>query len=177
MPSNGLPPLRSHPRRNRAALLGWLGSLASEANDTAAEVCRRHGFAPEDYPPFVQTNRLLPLLFGAVSSCTRDTDLTVREAAIAACIPLVDDARLRQHCKELTPLVREGGAPTPTASPPPAPAPNNKQPVDLHPRGLSRFGALSPTPLVRVLFSRRENPTGLGHRRPGSLQVASRRHT
>ncbi|MGF1425937.1 hypothetical protein [Kitasatospora sp. LaBMicrA B282] len=91
----------------RAALLDWLGSVAAEANDTAAEVLRRHGFVPEDYLPFVETNRLLPLLFNPVAAFTRDHDLAVREAAIAACIPLVDDARLRQHRRKLIPLLRE----------------------------------------------------------------------
>jgi hypothetical protein len=90
----------------RAALLGWLGSVASEANDAAAEISRRHGFPPEDYLPFVQTNRLLPLLFSPVAAYARDPDLAVREAAVAACIPLVDDARLRQHRTALIPLVR-----------------------------------------------------------------------
>ncbi|MFJ8475971.1 hypothetical protein [Kitasatospora sp. NPDC094011] len=90
----------------RASLLGWLGSVATEANDTAAEISRRHGFPPEDYLPFVQANRLLPLLFSPVAAHARDPDLAVREAAIAACIPLVDDARLRQHRTALIPLVR-----------------------------------------------------------------------
>lgn len=56
--------------------------------------------------PFVQTNRLLPLLFGSVAASVEDQDLAVREAAIAACIPLVDDARLRQHRTELIPRLR-----------------------------------------------------------------------
>ncbi|MFJ9774351.1 hypothetical protein ACIRVF_24450 [Kitasatospora sp. NPDC101157] len=90
----------------RAALLRWLGSVAAEAGDSAAEASRRHGFPPEEYPPFVETNRLLPQLFGAVCACLRDPDVTVREAAVAACVPLVDDARLRRHRKELIPLVR-----------------------------------------------------------------------
>ncbi len=91
----------------RAALLGWLGAVASEANDAAADAFRRHGFRPEDHLPFVQTNRLLPLLLGPVAAHTRDPDLSVREAAVAACIPLVDDARLRHHRTALMPSVRQ----------------------------------------------------------------------
>jgi hypothetical protein len=81
--------------------------VASEANDTAAQTLRRHGFVPQDYPPFTQAHRLLPLLFGPVYAHVHDQDLAVREAAIAACILLVDDARLRQHRAMLITLVRE----------------------------------------------------------------------
>ncbi|MGY0466651.1 hypothetical protein ACW14Y_41300 [Kitasatospora sp. cg17-2] len=91
----------------RAALLGWLGAVASEANDTAADAFRRHGFRPEEHLPFVQMNRLLPLLLGPVEAHTRDPDLSVREAAVAACIPLVDDARLRHRRTAMLPPVRQ----------------------------------------------------------------------
>ena len=91
----------------RAALLGWLGSVAYEANDTAEARLRHFGFPADDYLPFVQTRQLLPLLFGPVSALTQGQDLAVREAAIAACLPLADDARLRHHRTSLTPLLRE----------------------------------------------------------------------
>ncbi|KJY26858.1 hypothetical protein [Streptomyces sp. NRRL S-495] len=91
----------------RAALLGWLGAVASEANDAAAEAFRRQGFRPGDHLPFVRMSRLLPLLLGPVTAHTRDPDLSLREAAVAACIPLVDDARLRHRRTALIPSVRQ----------------------------------------------------------------------
>ena len=91
----------------RAALLGWLGSVAYEANDTAATSLRQFGFPPDDYLPFVQAKQLLPLLFGPVAALTQGQDRAVREAAIAACLPLVDDSRLRHHRAKLIPLLRE----------------------------------------------------------------------
>ncbi|WP_327075568.1 hypothetical protein OG196_43340 (plasmid) [Kitasatospora purpeofusca] len=91
----------------RAALLGWLGAVASEANDTAADALRRHGSRPEDHLPFIQMNALLPLLLDPVEAHTRDPDLPVREAAVAACIPLVDDARLQHRRTALLPSIRQ----------------------------------------------------------------------
>ncbi|MER5887742.1 hypothetical protein ABT160_28330 [Streptomyces sp. NPDC001941] len=91
----------------RAALLGWLGSVADAAGDEAAAVSRRMGFPPQDYPPFVQTCQVRPLLYYAVAAFLDDPDRHVREAAIAACIPLLDDRRLDQHRTMLVPLLRD----------------------------------------------------------------------
>ncbi|MFE9476216.1 hypothetical protein ACFYOR_35035 [Streptomyces griseofuscus] len=91
----------------RMELLGWLGSVAHEADDKTQAISRRHGFAAEDYPPILQVRQIRPLFFAAVSACNDDPDLHVREAAIAACIPLLDDPQLRHHRAELTPLVRK----------------------------------------------------------------------
>ncbi|MCX5081381.1 hypothetical protein [Streptomyces sp. NBC_00401] len=88
-------------------LLGWLGSIAHEADDETEAISRRHGFAPEDYPPILHVRQIRPALFGAVSACIYDQDLNVREAAIAACVPLLDDPQLRHHRADLAPLVRE----------------------------------------------------------------------
>ncbi|MEV0194455.1 hypothetical protein AB0I39_38780 [Kitasatospora purpeofusca] len=103
--STGRPTIRRG--RWRAALLGWLGAVASEANDAAADAFRRHGFRPEDHLPFIRLNRLLPLLLGPVAVHAKDPLLPVREAAVATCIPLVDDARLRHHRTALIPSVRQ----------------------------------------------------------------------
>lgn len=70
-------------------------------------ISRRCGFPPEDYPPFVGTCRIRPQLFHATSSFLDDPDLHVREVAISACIPLLDDPSLLHHRATLIPLLRE----------------------------------------------------------------------
>ncbi|MEU5158722.1 hypothetical protein AB0G74_03810 [Streptomyces sp. NPDC020875] len=91
----------------RAGLLGWLGSVADQVGDEAAEVSRRLGFPPEEYPPFVQVGEIRPLLYVSVAAWTADHDPDVSDAAIAACAPLLDDPRLRHHRTALVPLLRE----------------------------------------------------------------------
>ncbi|QES51935.1 hypothetical protein DEJ50_32975 [Streptomyces venezuelae] len=91
----------------RAELLDWLGSVAREADDEAEAASRRHGFPPEDHPPFTGIRRIRPQLFIAVSGYLRDPDLRVRVAAITACIPLLDDSRLVHHRQALVPLLRQ----------------------------------------------------------------------
>ncbi|WP_326590996.1 hypothetical protein [Streptomyces sp. NBC_01294] len=91
----------------RAELLGWLDSVANDADDEAAEFSRRFGFPPEDYPPFIEICRIRPQLFRAVSAFLHDSDSHVRAAAVSACIPLLDDPRLLHHRVTLIPLLRE----------------------------------------------------------------------
>ncbi|MET7697582.1 HEAT repeat domain-containing protein [Streptomyces sp. NPDC005485] len=91
----------------RAELLGWLDSVANEVCDEAEAIGRRHGFPLEEYPPAVQTREIRPLLFRAVHACINDSDPHVREAAIAACMPLADDPRLIPHRATLAPLLRD----------------------------------------------------------------------
>ncbi|MER5989118.1 hypothetical protein [Streptomyces sp. NPDC001787] len=50
--------------------------------------------------------QLFPALFVSVSRCLDDPDPHVREAAISACIPLLDDPLLFSHRTELAPLLR-----------------------------------------------------------------------
>lgn len=90
----------------RAELLGWLDSVADAADDETAATMRRFGFPPEEYPPFVETCRIRPQLFHAVSAFLEDPDMDVRAAAISACIPLLDDPRLIHHRDTLVPLLR-----------------------------------------------------------------------
>ncbi len=102
----------------RAELLGWLDSVANAADDQAEATMRRFGFPPEDYPPFVQTREIRPLLFSAVSACFDDHDLHVSEAALAACIPLLDDPQLRHDRKAMAPSpARDAGRQRPMAVP------------------------------------------------------------
>ncbi|WP_327388970.1 hypothetical protein [Streptomyces sp. NBC_01207] len=90
----------------RSELLGWLNSVACAADDETAATSRRLGFDPDDYPPSVDTRKIRPMLLSAVSECLDDPNPDVREAAIAACIPLLDDPRLRCHRATLVPLLR-----------------------------------------------------------------------
>ncbi|MGQ4466275.1 hypothetical protein ACN6LC_006205 [Streptomyces violaceoruber] len=91
----------------RAELLGWLNSVADAADDQTEAELRRFGFPPEDHPPFVRTREIRPLLFSAVSACFDDHDPHAREAALAACVPLLDDTELRHHRTAMVPLLRE----------------------------------------------------------------------
>lgn len=97
----------SFPGPLRANLLGWLDSVTNEASDETEAMGRQHGFARGDYPPVIGIRRIRPLLFPAVSACADDPDPHVREAAIAACIPLLDDPRLLHHRSASVPLLRE----------------------------------------------------------------------
>ncbi|TFI22485.1 hypothetical protein [Streptomyces sp. 4R-3d] len=62
----------------RAELLDWLDSAANEVTDEAEANSRRHGFPPEDYPPFVQIREIRPAIFAAASHCLDDPSLLSR---------------------------------------------------------------------------------------------------
>lgn len=98
---------RSFPGCMRADLLAWLDSVADAVTDAVNEVGQRLGFPLADHPPAVAMREMRPLLFSAAFPYVDDTDRAVREAAIAACIPLVDDVRLLHHRAALVPLVRQ----------------------------------------------------------------------
>jgi hypothetical protein len=91
----------------RAHLLDWLDSVAHEVADEAESISRDHGFPLHDYAPAVHIQEIRPLLFQAAHAHTDDPALRVREAAISACMPLLDDPRLRHHRAALAPLVRD----------------------------------------------------------------------
>ncbi|MCW8100730.1 hypothetical protein OG288_22740 [Streptomyces tauricus] len=97
----------SFPGPMRAELLAWIASVANEVTDEAEKASRRFGFPLDGYPPALGILEIRPLLFTAVLDATDDADLHVREAAIAACVPLLDDPRLLHHRQDLTPLIRE----------------------------------------------------------------------
>ncbi|MFG3145333.1 hypothetical protein [Streptomyces sp. NPDC048243] len=98
---------RSFPGCIRADLLSWLGSVADSVTDTVDEVGQRLGFPLDDHPPAVAMREIRPLLLSAVLPYINDSDRAVREGAIAACIPLLDDVRLLHHRAALVPLVRQ----------------------------------------------------------------------
>ncbi|MET8574296.1 hypothetical protein [Streptomyces sp. NPDC005012] len=96
----------SFPGPMRRELLGWLDSVANAVSDEVEETMRRLGFPPENHLPFVQIRAIRPLLFPAVSAYFSDEDPHVREAALAACIPLLEDPALMGHRESVAPLLR-----------------------------------------------------------------------
>ena len=91
----------------RAELLNWINSVADEVSDEVEAIRRRHDFSPDDYPPAAGIRELRPPLFSAAFSYVNDPDRQVSEAAVRACIPLLDDPQLTHHRQTLVPLIRE----------------------------------------------------------------------
>ncbi|WP_328450204.1 hypothetical protein OG780_20315 [Streptomyces sp. NBC_00386] len=87
--------------------LDRIGSVANEVTDAADAIHRQYGFPLDDHPPAVAMQEMRPLLFSVAVPCLHDVDRHVSEAAIAACIPLLDDVRLRHHRAVLVPPVRQ----------------------------------------------------------------------
>ncbi|MFJ9748686.1 hypothetical protein [Streptomyces chartreusis] len=98
---------QAFPGNIRAELLAWVDSVGTAVTDEADASGRRIGFPLDEDPPSVAVRAIRPLLFSAALDYVDDTDRYVREAAIAACIPLADDPRLRRHRADLVPLVRQ----------------------------------------------------------------------
>lgn len=67
----------------------------------------RQGFPLSDHPPSVAIREIRPQLYSAVFDYARDPETHVREAAIAACIPLLDDPRLLHHRSTLVHLLKQ----------------------------------------------------------------------
>jgi hypothetical protein len=97
----------SFPGCMRAELLRWIASVASEVTDEAAVRSKHHGFPLDDYAPAVGIQKIRPTLFSASLPYTEESDRHVREAALTACIPLLDDPGLLHHRRPLVPLMRE----------------------------------------------------------------------
>ncbi|MFI0092003.1 hypothetical protein [Streptomyces bobili] len=95
------------PGNMRAELLAWIASVANEVTDAADAVRRRYGLSLDSYPPAIAIRKIRPLLFTAAFTYADDDDRHVREAAIAACIPLLDDPLLLHRRATLAPLVRQ----------------------------------------------------------------------
>jgi hypothetical protein len=84
-----------------------MDSVAHEVTDEAESTSRDHGLPFHDYAPAVHIQEIRPLLFQAAHAHTNDPDLRVREAAVSACMPLLDDLRLRHHRTAPAPLMRD----------------------------------------------------------------------
>ena len=91
----------------RAELLHWIASVADAVTDEAEVVRQRLGFLLDDYPPAVSIRRIRPQLYSAAVAYVNDSDRPVAEAAITACIPLLDDPRLLHHRAALIPAIRQ----------------------------------------------------------------------
>ncbi|MFG3583996.1 hypothetical protein [Streptomyces sp. NPDC047990] len=98
---------RDAPGCMRAELLAWIGSVADEVTDEIDAASRLHGFPLDSYPAAAAIRQTRPQLFAAAFAYVHDADRHVSEAAIAACIPLLDDAELLPHRASLVPLLRE----------------------------------------------------------------------
>jgi hypothetical protein len=97
----------SFPGCMRASLLRWIASVADEVTDEAAATSQRCGFPLDDYAPAVGIMSNRPLLFSASLPCVEDPDRHVREAALTACISLLDDPLLLHHRGDIAVLLRE----------------------------------------------------------------------
>ncbi|MEU1528272.1 hypothetical protein [Streptomyces fagopyri] len=109
-PRTTLPVDKTHrdaPGCMRAELLDWIGSVADEVTDEVDAASRLHGFPLDGYPPAAAVRQIRPQLSAAAFAHIGDADRHVSEAAIAACIPLLDDAELLPHRATLVPLLRE----------------------------------------------------------------------
>ncbi|WP_194280584.1 hypothetical protein [Streptomyces fagopyri] len=109
-PRTTLPVDKTHrdaPGCMRAELLAWIGSVADEVTNEIDAASRLHGFPLDSYPPAAAIRQTRPQLLAAVFAYVHDADRHVSEAAIAACIPLLDDAELLPHRATLVPLLRE----------------------------------------------------------------------
>lgn len=91
----------------RAVLLDWLGSVADEVGNEAEATSARIGFSLEGHLESASIRALRPALFRAVNDFLDNPDSTVRDAAVAASIPLLDAPELAQHRAALAPLVRD----------------------------------------------------------------------
>ncbi|MEV0172785.1 hypothetical protein AB0I00_16915 [Streptomyces sp. NPDC050803] len=95
------------PGNMRAELLAWIASVSREVTDEAEAVSRQHGFPLDDYGPAIAVREIRPLLFPAVFTYADSTDRHVRESAIGACIPLLDDPQLIHHRSTVIPQIRQ----------------------------------------------------------------------
>ncbi|MYX34378.1 MULTISPECIES: hypothetical protein [unclassified Streptomyces] len=91
----------------RAELLAWIASVGQTASDDLEDSRRENGFPLAAYPQAVAIRKMRPLLFTTAFDLTEDPDRRIREAAIAACIPLMDDPQLQHHRAALVPPVRQ----------------------------------------------------------------------
>ncbi|MYS22777.1 MULTISPECIES: hypothetical protein [unclassified Streptomyces] len=90
----------------RAALLDWVGSVATEVGTEAEAQMARVGLCLEKHPESVHVRALRPDLFHAVSAFLHAPDLAIQEAALAAAVPLLDAPELVGQRALLTPLIR-----------------------------------------------------------------------
>lgn len=101
-----VPEWESGRRPLRAKLLDWLAAVADTVCDAAEERWREWGWSTASAPLFQEVCALRPALFQGVSRCFTDPDPAVREAALAAGVPLLDAPELIHHRSALIPVLR-----------------------------------------------------------------------
>ncbi|MFF0864110.1 hypothetical protein ACFYUV_20285 [Nonomuraea sp. NPDC003560] len=90
----------------RQELLEWLGSITDGVSNDVEAVLVRLGLLPGKDPEFTEVRALRPTLFRAVAAFFQDPNLPVREAALAAAVPLLDAPELAHHQASIAPIVR-----------------------------------------------------------------------
>jgi hypothetical protein len=96
----------------RAKLLDWLAAVAHTVSDAMEEQWKEWGGGSWASSPKVREVRALrPALFQGVSACLPDP--AVREAALAAAVPLLDAPELVHHRAALIPVLRRELAASP----------------------------------------------------------------
>jgi hypothetical protein len=98
---------RAFPGCLRAELLAWIATVAEAVSDRDDAISTRHGFPLSEDPPSVAIREIRPQLYEAAIAYAHDADPHVRETAIAACIPLLDDPRLLHYRGTLVPLLQK----------------------------------------------------------------------
>ncbi|GAB2822747.1 hypothetical protein GCM10027176_28840 [Actinoallomurus bryophytorum] len=97
----------------RAKLLNWLAAVAHTVSDVMEEQWKEWDGSLASSPVFQEVRALRPALFRAVSACIADPDPAVREAALAASIPLLDAPELFHDRAALIPVLRRELAASP----------------------------------------------------------------
>ena len=90
----------------RAKLLTWLAAVAHTVGDAMEEQWKEWDGELPSSPLFQEVRALRPALFHAVAACVADPDPAVREAALAASVPLLDAPELIHYRAALIPVLR-----------------------------------------------------------------------
>ncbi|TDB79931.1 hypothetical protein E1264_34795 [Actinomadura sp. KC216] len=90
----------------RAKLLDWLAAVAHTVSDAAEEHRAQWGGSWASLPQAREVRASRPALFQGVSACLPAPDRRVREAALAAAIPLLDAPELVHHRPVVAPALR-----------------------------------------------------------------------
>jgi hypothetical protein len=85
-------------------LLDWLRTVFEDADDESARLSARHGFPLHDDPAYLSLCAIRPKVFQAITPFLSDPNPVLREGAIAAAIPLLDDRPLFAYRSTLVPL-------------------------------------------------------------------------
>ncbi|MDX6741942.1 hypothetical protein [Actinocorallia sp. A-T 12471] len=93
----------------RSALLEWLRTVFEDVDDETERLSLSFGVSLRERPAFQRPRAVRPLVFRALAPLWVDPEPLVREAAIAAAVPLLDDPELAAHCSTHIWLARGAG--------------------------------------------------------------------